>query len=95
MIDLYVKTSPVILQPAEGEETGALFEWHSLDGIKENIQKLNQEFNDKRGLKPVKVFISGPPASGKSFFAAKLSKHYRAPHVHLEGVLKEFGESEH
>ncbi len=46
------------------------FPWHCEKGIIGNIQKLNTEFNDFRGLTPVKIFITGPPASSKSFYAA-------------------------
>jgi hypothetical protein len=30
---------------------------------------LNQEFNIYRGLFPLKVFVTGPPAAGKTHFA--------------------------
>jgi adenylate kinase len=30
---------------------------------------LNREFNEFRGLNPVKIMITGPPASGKTFYA--------------------------
>ena len=42
---------------------------------------LNEEFNKFRGLNPVKVFISGPPASGKSHYGQKISEYYNIPHV--------------
>lgn len=45
------------------------FPWHAEKGIIENIRLLNEEFNKFRGLNPVKIFITGPPASGKSFYA--------------------------
>jgi len=49
------------------------FPWHSEKGIIGNVVKLNKEFNDFRGLNPVKIFITGPPASGKTFYAEKLA----------------------
>ena len=45
------------------------FPWHSEKGLIENSLKLNVEYNTYRGLNPVKIFISGPPASGKSYYA--------------------------
>ena len=44
------------------------FVWWCKDGIKKNIQKLVDEYKTYRGLKPVKIFVSGPPAAGKSHF---------------------------
>ena len=35
---------------------------------------LNDEFNFYRGLFPLKVLISGPPAVGKTHFAQKLAE---------------------
>jgi adenylate kinase len=43
------------------------FRWHCELGITENISKLNLEYNSFRDLKPVKIFITAPPASGKSW----------------------------
>lgn len=45
------------------------FEWHAKEGIVANIAKLNSEFNEFRALKPNRVFLAGPPAAGKTFFA--------------------------
>jgi adenylate kinase len=45
------------------------FQWHCEYGIKENIHALNTEFNTFRGLNPLKIFVTGPPASGKSTYA--------------------------
>jgi adenylate kinase len=69
----------------EEEKESALkslkFPWHSEKGIIGNMAKLNVEFNKYRGLNPVKIFVSGPPASGKTFYAEKLSKYYNISHV--------------
>ena len=45
------------------------FPWHCENGIVDNALKLNIEFKDFRGLHPVKIFITGPPASGKTYYA--------------------------
>jgi len=68
-------------QAAKLEE--AKFPWHSEQGIVENISKLNEEFNDFRGLNPVKIFVTGPPASGKTFYSEKLASYYHIPRVHV------------
>jgi hypothetical protein len=48
-------------------------EWKCPNGInKDTMKMLNDEFNHFRGLFPLKVFITGPPCSGKTYAAAKL-----------------------
>lgn len=76
-INLKMKTSDIFKdgeppEDAEDPEEAAKklkFPWHSEKGIIENIRMLNEEFNHFRGLNPVKIFITGPPASGKTFYA--------------------------
>jgi len=63
------------------------FPWHCQKGIIKNVMMLNKEFNDTRGLKPVKILITGPPACGKSFYAVKLSKYYNIPHITIKDAL--------
>lgn len=63
--------------PEEEEEEGVVpvpkfkFVWWCKDGMKKNIAKIVGEYNKYRGLKPIKIFISGPPAAGKTFFSTK------------------------
>ena len=47
------------------------FVWWCRDGLRKNIRKVVDEFNTFRGLKPLKLFIAGPPASGKSKLGAR------------------------
>lgn len=54
---------------------------------KETIPTLNQEFNTFRGLFPLKLFLTGPPGSGKSFYAAKLAASYGVPHIKISDVI--------
>ncbi len=46
------------------------FEWHCREGIVKNIESINKEFNEFRGLRPNKILFIGPPASGKTHFAS-------------------------
>ena len=54
-----------------------------------NIQLIKKEFEIQRGLKPVKVYLTGPPCSGKSFFGQQLGEHYNIPHIHMEKLLQD------
>ena len=75
-------------QELEEEEQEALkkqkkFQWHCRFGFRLKIRMLETEFNTFRGLKPVKIFISGPPASGKTYYAEQLAHYYNIPRVHV------------
>lgn len=65
------------------------FPWHAKFGIRKNIRSLEGEFNTHRGLNPVKIFITGPPASGKTFYAMELAKYYNIPRVHVKQLVDE------
>ena len=82
------KAIPLTPEEQEAEDTEQLakdkrFPWHSKFGIRKTIRTLEQEFNSFRGLNPVKIFITGPPASGKTFYAEKLAHYYNIPRVHV------------
>lgn len=63
--------------------------WHCKEGIVHNIDLLNQEFNTFRSLRSIKVFITGPPVSGKSHFGRKLAENYSIPHIHISSLIQE------
>lgn len=94
-VNIKMKTSWVMrdLEPpedAEDQEAAAKalkFPWHCEKGILGNTWLLNDEFNKYRGLNPVKIFLSGPPASGKSFFSQQLSHYYNIPHVNVQSAV--------
>ena len=77
--------------PKQEEEWRASFEfpWHSRYGIIGNIKNLNVEFNTFRGLNPVKIFVTGPPASGKTFYSDELARYYNIPKVNVKQLLDE------
>lgn len=95
-INIKMKSSPVLWDeepPEDAEDPEAMaeelkFPWHCEKGIIGNSWKLNDEFNKYRGLDPVKIMVSGPPASGKSHYAAKLAHYYNIPHIKITDAVK-------
>lgn len=49
---------------------------------------LNSEFNLFRGLFPLKLLITGPPAAGKTHFALKLVEAYGIPHIKINDLIQ-------
>lgn len=84
-LDLNIKTSPEFLED----------QWHCQDGITtDTMMMLNEEFNHFRGLFPLKVFIGGPPISGKTHFATKLAQSYGIPHLKISDLIHEASHAE-
>lgn len=92
MLNLKIKPSSLfVASGGSGEEEAAEpdFNWHCKAGLAANIQVVKEEFCKKRGLKPVKILVTGPPSSGKSFYGKQLAEHYNVPHIHLKQMLTE------
>jgi adenylate kinase len=75
-IDLNFKPSPLMVT----DET-LDFTWHCEKGLPANIELVKNEFCKVNDLKPIKIFITGPPLSGKSHFGKQLSEEYNIPHI--------------
>ena len=98
-VNLKFKPSAVFADPAYGNLSGLgdrppnsaplEFEWKNREGLIDNIGSVVEEFNMHRGLDCVKLFLTGPPAVGKSHFAAKLAKRYNLPHITVRSVVDE------
>lgn len=94
-LNLKMKSSAVLkdeeppedAEDPEEEAKKLKFPWHCQKGIIKNILMLNNEFNSTRSLKPVKILITGPPASGKSHYAKILAKYYNVPHITIQDAL--------
>lgn len=94
-INVFLKSSPVLRDgtpPDDAEDPDEAakalkFPWHAEKGIIGNTRMLNDEFNKFRGLNPVKVFITGPPASGKSHFGGRIAEYYNIPHVTVKDAV--------
>ncbi|XP_032919807.1 adenylate kinase 7 isoform X3 [Catharus ustulatus] len=63
--------------------------WVAEAGLIENIAQVIMEYKQTRGLMPLKVYIHGPPGSGKSTIAKELCKHYKLHYVSLNDVVSE------
>lgn len=91
-MNLKIKTSDAFKdgeppEDAEDPEEAAKklkFPWHCEKGIVENVRMLNIEFNETRGLNPVKIFVTGPPASGKTWHSDILASYYNIPRVDVK-----------
>lgn len=68
---------------------GVRFVWWCREGLIPNISQVKREFNTARLLKPKKIFLTGPPACGKSSFASQISRIYNIPHLTVQGVIEE------
>ena len=92
-IDLQIKSSKVTEdEPKKENETNEeynkrKFKWHCEKGIPENMDLLRQEFNLYRGIKPIKIIISGPPCGGKTYIAKKLSNHFKILHLTMPDII--------
>jgi len=63
------------------------FSWVSKEGIQKNIDKINLEFNGNNTLKSNRIFIAGPPGSGKSHYGKKIAEFYNIPHIVIKDLF--------
>ncbi|NWH84617.1 KAD7 kinase, partial [Aegithalos caudatus] len=63
--------------------------WVAEEGLIENIAQVVTEYKQARGLLPLKIYVHGPPASGKSTIAKELCNHYKLHHVRTNDVISE------
>ncbi|XP_041661053.1 adenylate kinase 7-like isoform X2 [Cheilinus undulatus] len=63
--------------------------WTSEGGMTENIESIVKEYKDTRQLLPIRIFLTGPPAVGKTTVAEKLSGHYQIHHIKIKEVIEE------
>ena len=92
-IDLKIRPSHFLLtEKKKKNETDEMFEkrkfkWHCEYGIPDNLDKLRYEFSLYRNLKNQKIFVWGPPSSGKSTLSEKLSEQLKLPHIKLKDLI--------
>jgi adenylate kinase len=79
-----------MVQQSEEEDAEPVeFPWYCEKGLAANIQKVKQEYCKVNNLVPVKIFINGPPLSGKTYFGEKLAEHYNVPLINLKTLIPE------
>ena len=92
-IDIQIKSSkvtedePKLESESLDEYNKRKFKWHCEKGIPENMDLLRQEFNLYRGIKPIKIIISGPPCGGKTFIAKKLANQFKILHLTIPDII--------
>ena len=64
------------------------YKWYSKSFIN-SIDQIRQEYIQFRKLYPLKIYITGQPASGKTFYSQYISKKYYLPHIKIADVIKE------
>jgi hypothetical protein len=82
-LDLWVQPSAIMLD----ETFAAAMEPPGLwcrGGLLSNLRTVANEFCQERKLRPVRVLIAGPPASGKTTLAKSVAEHFNIPHLELD-----------
>lgn len=62
--------------------------WHS-DGFVASIAQTVAEYKKHHGLYPFRVFVSGPPMSGKTTVAKAICDAYKLHHISAKSVIDE------
>ena len=81
-IDVRMKLSEIFEEQRKSKENimdfkDRQFKWHCEYGIPENMDKLREEFNLYRNLKPIKIVVQGPPCGGKTTLCEFLTNKYK------------------
>ncbi|XP_037072908.1 adenylate kinase 7-like [Pollicipes pollicipes] len=63
-------------------------ERRSEEGFVEGILSVVKEYKAERKLQPMRICILGPPVSGKTFLAQKLSKAYKLHHLRVDEIIE-------
>mmetsp|Transcript_22599 Transcript_22599/g.50938 ORF Transcript_22599/g.50938 Transcript_22599/m.50938 type:complete len:693 (+) Transcript_22599:62-2140(+) len=65
------------------------FPWVAENGVLDNMELVAKEFCKQRSLRPIRCLFIGPPASGKTYFAAKVAEHFNIPHLQIKDVIQQ------
>ncbi|KAL8445096.1 hypothetical protein Emag_005203 [Eimeria magna] len=70
------------------------FPWHAKEGFVVLIKQIASEFCQWRGLRQLRIFVTGPPGSGKTSISERLAEHYNICHIKTAEVVERGKESE-
>lgn len=63
--------------------------WAAETGMLENMDEIVKEYKTTRKLLPLRAFVNGPPAVGKTTVVKQLCDHYKLHHVKVKDVIDE------
>ena len=63
---------------------GMNISWVAESGLADNIYRMVKEYKQTRNLLPLRVFLTGPPAAGKTTVVKQLCEHYKVNFVLVE-----------
>lgn len=86
-IDLPTMPSEFVTEVLGGDEESEGDGEGGTPGIVESIKEIIAEYKLARNLIPVRIFVHGPPASGKSTLATELAEHYEVHHWYTKKLL--------
>ena len=92
-IDIRMKTSNIFEEERKTKENimdfkERQFKWHCEFGIPENMEKLRDEFNLYRNLKPIKIVVTGPPCGGKTTLCEFLTNKYKINNYKIDSFCE-------
>ncbi|KAK2577085.1 hypothetical protein KPH14_005893 [Odynerus spinipes] len=63
--------------------------WHFETPFADNIGQIIKEYRASRELRPIRIIVLGPPASGKTRVARYLADHYRLHYINVQGLIND------
>lgn len=89
MVNIKFKTSSLMESKQSEFSIKKGFDWHCEFGIADNLEKIKAEFKEYRNLKNMKIFVTGPPGSGKTTLGSILAKEYNLPHLKIADMIEQ------
>lgn len=63
--------------------------WHLDMPFQNVVDIIIKEYKAARNLRPVKIIVLGPPASGKTRVARYLANHYEIHYIHVKTLISD------